>query len=405
MEDTGQAHQIHHPIGGPIALTAAHAEARRVAGVAAALVITGLVILWLAAFHGNVLGFYRIGDYRPAAPALAGQAAVVFPHQAGYDGQYYLALALDPLLHKPGTLAALDYPRYRCRRMFVPILGHVLGLGQPALIPYVLPLINAGALVWLVWLIARWLQAGGRSGWGGLLALSVLGVWEVLALTTTDLVSSVLFIAALYMLRQERPAVAMCALALAALTREVMLLYWIMLLGALLIARHWRSLGWLVWAGWPAVAWNYYVLRHMPLGAGGHVVQILFGAPGTGWGDKIQQLIAGGLTGRNLYESLVFLSFLAALTVLLWNIWRLRAQREIWPAAAIALLLGAMFLCAKFFLLNYYLDYSRVFQDLFLLLVLSLGFSAAARPSTYVVLSVAGISAAIFLLHYTCGAV
>ena len=384
---------------------AAQAEARRVALVAAVLVFTGMAVLWLSAFHGNMLGFFRIGDYRPPAPGLAGQSAVVFPQQAGYDGQYYLAVALDPALRQPATLASLDHPSYRCRRIFFPLLGYALGLGQARLIPWVLLFINATAAVGLVWLVARWLQIGGRSGWGGLLVLSLLGIWEVLALTTTDLLSSTLFMATLYALRQKRPAIAAVALALAALTREVMLLYWVVILGALLAARQWRSLCWLIWAGGPATAWNYYVLRYLPAGEGGNVVQVLFGAPAIGWMEKISRLAAGGMNGKNVFEILVFLSFIAVLPALLWNLWRLRAARVFWPALAVALLLGTMFLCAKFFLLDYYLDYSRVFQDLFLLLLLSLGFSAAVRWTAWAVLGLAGLSTAAFLLHYAFGAI
>jgi hypothetical protein len=268
-----------------------------------------------------------------------------------------------------------------------------------------MPLLNIVAAIMLVWLVARWWQIGGGSGWGGLLVLSILGIWEVLALTTTDLMSTTLFVAALYALRIERPTFAAFALALAALTREVMLLYWLAMVGGLVVSRQWRSLKWLVWAGLPAIAWNFYVLRHIPAGAGGNVVQILFGLPGVGWLEKGQEILAGGLTGKNLFELMVFLSFLAVLGALLGNLWRLRAVRAVWPTAAVALLLATMFLCAKFFLLNYYLDYSRVFQDLFVLLVLSLGFTAARRYPAYAVLGLAGLSSVAFLLHYTLGVI
>lgn len=398
MEGIGQGHQIHDPVI-PVP------PARRVAVVAAILVLAVMVVILVGTFHGNITGFYRIGDYRPAAPTLAQRPVFSFPNQAGYDGQYYLALALDPALRNPETLRSLDHPSYRCRRMLFPLMGYVLGLGQPGLILYALPLINMAALVGLVWLVTRWLQIGGRSGWGGLLVLGVLGVWEVLALTTTDLVSTTLLAATLYALRTERPVLGTLALALAALTREVALLYWVALLAALLVMRHGRALRWLIWAGLPAAAWNFYVLRHIPTGAGGNVVQILFGTPGMGWLEKIQHLLVGGVTGKNIFEALVFASFLAALTGLVWNLWRLRAVRATWPTAAFALPPAAMFLCAKFFLLQYYLDYSRVFQDLFILLVLTFGFPAGVYRSTYVVLGLASVSAGAFLLHYTLGVI
>ncbi len=376
--------------------------ARRAALAAAALVSAVMLLFLCGPFRGQITGFFRIGDVRPPAPALAGRA-FIYPHQAGYDGQYYLALALDPALRNPGTLEALDHPAYRSRRILLPLLGFALGLGQPALIPWVLTLINAAALLALVWLAARWLQAGGRSGWLGLLVLALPGAWEALALTTTDLLCSALVLATLLALRRQRPAAAAVTLALAALTRETALLYWVAILAALLCARQWRSLPWLLPAGLPAAAWNFYLLHHVPSGEGGNVVQILFGLPGAGWLQRIRWCAEVGLTGKNLFELFVFVSLLAVLAVLAWNLWRARANRAAWPAAAIALLLGGMFLCAQPFLLRYHMDYSRVFLDLGVLLVLSLGWPRTARAPTLAVLALLGLSAGAFILHYAFG--
>ncbi|MCX7007762.1 MAG: hypothetical protein NTY53_11035 [Kiritimatiellaeota bacterium] len=379
--------------------------ARCVACAAAALVAMVMLLFLFGPFHGHITGFFRIGDVRPPAPALAGQAVHIFPKQAGYDGQYYLALALDPALRNPKTLDSLDHPAYRSRRILLPLLGHALGLGQPALIPYALPLINATALIVLVWLAALWLQGGGRSGWLGLLVLALPGAWEALALTTTDLLCSALVLATLLALRRQRPAFAAVLLALAALTRETALLYWVAILGALLCARQWRSLLWLLPAGLPAAAWNFYLLHYVPAGEGGNVVQILFGAPGAGWLQRLRWCAENGLAGKNLFELFVFVTLVAAFIVLLWNLWWARADRAAWPAAAIALLLGGMFLCAQPFLLRYHMDYSRVFLDLTVLLVLSLGWPRTARVPTFAVLALLGIGACAFLLHYTIGKV
>lgn len=377
--------------------------ARRAALAAAALIAAVMLLFLLGPFHGQITGFFRIGDVRPPAPALAGHA-FVFHKQAGYDGQYYLALALDPALRHPATLDSLDHPAYRSRRILLPLLGHVAGLGRPALITVALPLINAAALLALVWLAARWLQAGGRSGWLGLLVLALPGAWEALALTTTDLLCSALTLATLLALRRGRPALATVALALAALTRETALLYWVAILGALLCARQWRSLLWLLPAGLPAVAWNFHLLHHVPAGEGGNVVQILFGLPGCGWLQRLRWCAENGLSGKNLFELFVFVTLLGVLVALFWNLWRARAERAAWPAAALALLLGGMFLCAQPFLLRYHMDYSRVFLDLGVLLVLSLAWPRTARMPTYVVLGLLGLAAGSFILHYTFSA-
>ena len=375
-------------------------EARRAACAAAVLVAAVMLLFLLGPFRGHITGFFRIGAVRPPAPALAGHDVLIYPHQAGYDGQYYLTLALDPALRNPKTLDSLDHPAYRSRRILLPLLGHALGFGQPTLIPYMLPVINATALVALVWLAVRWLQGSGRSGWLGLLVLALPGAWEALALTTTDLLCSALTLAVLLALRRQRPLLAAVLLALAALTRETALLYWVAILGALLCARQWRTLLCLLPAGLPAAAWNFHLLRHVPAGTGGNVVQILFGVPGAGWLQRLRWCVENGLTGKNLFELFVFLVLLAVLAVLLWNLWRTRADRTAWPVTAIALLLGGMFLCAQPFLLCYHMDYSRVFLDLTVLLVVSLSWPRTARVPTLTVLALLGIASASFVLHY-----
>ena len=55
MEDAAQAHQDHDPVS-PVA--------RRAAGVAAALVAAVMLVFLCGPFHGNVTGFFRIGDVR-----------------------------------------------------------------------------------------------------------------------------------------------------------------------------------------------------------------------------------------------------------------------------------------------------------------------------------------------------
>ena len=60
----------------------------------------------------------------------------------GYDGQYYAQIAIDPSLKNPQLKQAIDSPSYRSRRIFVPTLCYLLGLGKPWLILQVYALIN-----------------------------------------------------------------------------------------------------------------------------------------------------------------------------------------------------------------------------------------------------------------------
>ena len=103
------------------------------------------LLLYLTAFtlfFASIGGFYetdngftsliRFGDTRhhQALPAVR-----TIPHHvensAGYDGQFYAQLAVDPLLLDPAIDEALDSPAYRGRRILFSWTAFLLGLGQP----------------------------------------------------------------------------------------------------------------------------------------------------------------------------------------------------------------------------------------------------------------------------------
>jgi hypothetical protein len=52
-------------------------------------------------------------------------------HRWGFDGQHYAQIALDPLLRDPGIKTAIDNPPYRARRILLPWLAWLGGLGRP----------------------------------------------------------------------------------------------------------------------------------------------------------------------------------------------------------------------------------------------------------------------------------
>jgi hypothetical protein len=83
---------------------------------------------------------------------------VVYEDNYGYDGQFYAQLATDPLLRDADTVAAMDNPSYRGRRVLVSALAHLLALGNPVWSIHVYSLINV--LFWLILagLLAYWIR-------------------------------------------------------------------------------------------------------------------------------------------------------------------------------------------------------------------------------------------------------
>ena len=84
-------------------------------------------------------------------PSVRAVPRYVEENSAGYDGQFYAQLAVDPLLRDPALGDALDAPAYRARRIFFSWTAFLLGLGQPR---WVLQAYAAQYVV--LWLLLAW---------------------------------------------------------------------------------------------------------------------------------------------------------------------------------------------------------------------------------------------------------
>jgi hypothetical protein len=97
------------------------------------VVAVGFVLLVLAAHQWDPMAFVRLGTrYSMGDP----------DGTTGYDGQFVYQIALRPF----GATPYLDIPAYRYQRILYPILGRIVGLGQPSLIPWALIGLNVLAL-------------------------------------------------------------------------------------------------------------------------------------------------------------------------------------------------------------------------------------------------------------------
>jgi hypothetical protein len=320
--------------------------------------------------------------------------------QDGYDGQFYLAIALDPLLADPGTVAALDAPRYRYRRILFPALGWVLGLGNPTVIPWALLAVLVASFVGLAHTLGALIRADPGSLPGELVPVALVGAWVSLLLGTPALLCALLFAQALLAYRRSNSLWMWSALALAALTRETSLV----LIPAFAIAAMRRSgrreaiLA--VLATSPALAWNATVLLRLPaddqLGIAGNLV-----LPFAGIFDKLVVVAHSSLSTRGVFDIVVFLSFLLAIAAALQGSWTERTHAPALAASAFALASLAVIAGPK--ILVYFVGYSRVFLDLFVLTAIV----ALGRPRArlaQISLCLQAIAVVAFLLRQLLGA-
>lgn len=169
---------------------------------------------------GDPRGLYVLGTRFVHPPELNG---VRRWDGTGYDGQFFAALAVDPLLLDANTPRYLDGPAYRAGRIGLPLAAWVVALGnrRGALLAY--PLLTWALSLLGVWVAARWLEEDGRSVlWAAPLALSV-GMVSSMLRCLPDAAAASLLLLAIWLDRGGRRG-SVAALAFAALVRETSLI-------------------------------------------------------------------------------------------------------------------------------------------------------------------------------------
>jgi hypothetical protein len=191
-----------------------------IAFVAALAAIEGRLIL-LA--HRNLTELLRIGTvygHRRHVP----HGVYVFHDSAGYDGQFYYRMALDPAnLHTTVFGIRMDAP-YRFMRIGYPVLAWLVSAGQHAAVPYALVGINIAALAALAYLGGLLAQEAGRPALWGLLLAGYFGLMDSLSRDLTEPLGALCLVAGILAYRKRHPLLAAAAFGYGALTRETVLL-------------------------------------------------------------------------------------------------------------------------------------------------------------------------------------
>jgi hypothetical protein len=215
---------------------------------------TGFQSLLLVGTHSEPTALPELRESAPPTDSLY-----------GYDGQFYAQLALDPLLQRPDELAlALDLAGYRAQKIGMPILAFGLGLGVPAAILHIYPLLNFG--FWLALLFALWRYNGLARPRDWLLAASLLlttGTLTSLSRSLTDFPALALAVMAIWPATGTWRSATL--LSCACLVRETAILQ----IPAVSWPKRLSTSAWrhgLIWVGvlLPAALWSVYVRAALP---------------------------------------------------------------------------------------------------------------------------------------------
>jgi len=362
-----------------------------------------LVLAWNFAvpFHGDILGFYRIGTIFPHSSYLTPDKGILAQGEVGYDGQLFLTIALDPSLADAQSIKALDNPRYRYRRILFPVLGYVLSLGWRPAIPFMLVAVNAFWFVSIVIVVVRFLAEKRQSAWWGLFILGIPGFWCSLLLTTGDLQAAFFLTMALVAFEHRRYKSLALFCGLAALTHETMLAVIGSLAIPFLFNKQVRNVAAIVLGCLPALLWNVFVLCRLPAAGSTSGIVENFSCPGGGIHEKYLSILAGPVSAKWLFDSSAFLLLCATLCLLLLAAGFQRKLRFALPCVGAYAIIFAL---SKMQILSYYVDFLRVFSNVVLLLVISLAVSLWPVVSRAVMLVWALFGAA-FVIAFSMGAI
>ncbi|WP_143827938.1 hypothetical protein [Anaeromyxobacter sp. Fw109-5] len=161
-------------------------------------------------------GLFLLGSTLPHPAAFAGAPTT---GSIGYDGQYFGALATDPLLIHPGTADAIHSSVYRAGRIGLPLVAWLLAAGNASAAIHVYQALCWALAIVGVWLVARWIEDEGSAAlWAAPLVVSA-GLVSSMVSSLPDGAAVALVVLALWLHQQGRGGVPL-VLTFACLVRE-----------------------------------------------------------------------------------------------------------------------------------------------------------------------------------------
>lgn len=195
----------------------------------ACLLITGVVFLVF------IFGRLYQSRFDPSSFIVAGDRycdasrvpknLTVLKDSAGFDGQFYYRLALNPFTSQPTEFGiTIDAPPLRHQRILYPLLSWGLSFGNHDLLPAVMILVNFFAVCLMGWIGGMYAQIFKQHALWGILLPLYPGFLLALSRDTVEILEATLVLASLFLLHRGKPIVATVVLALAVLTKETAVL-------------------------------------------------------------------------------------------------------------------------------------------------------------------------------------
>lgn len=263
-------------------------------------VIYGVLIAVIAFVnHYSALDFVHIGtiwaNHNPAGTS-------------GYDGQFYYQIARNPLQ----AYQYMDNASFREQHILYPLVVGVVSLGQTALIPIMLLLVNVLAVVLTVELVGRLLVKYGFSPWFSLAIGLYFGQTAGTLFDTAEPFTYFLICLGVWFILEKAQYIpAALMMGLATLSREIALLFPLGYAGFFFLNRKWRACA------------QFFLLGVMPIVLWLVWLRLVFGQSGLTFTQPFEHIpFAGifahydGIAGIKKFALLLLLMFIP--TVACW---------------------------------------------------------------------------------------
>jgi hypothetical protein len=305
-------------------------------GLLAATVAVIAMIPTLRAADWNLTALPRVG----AETGMAGAARAIDPGfhtvpRAGYDGQFYWGIGVDPLA-TGHVHHFFDKASYRYGHPLYGWLGWLLSAGQARAVPGALAAIGLASLFVAATTAAALGFGRGRFGWEGLFVALNPGLISSAAHDLAEPLATALLLGAFAAYARDRRTLAWICFALLPLSKEPLLVVLLAVVVWELHERRLRRAAIFATAAIPTLLWWTYARIH--LGAWFTSGDTALGEPLDGWRRALFHSRHAGAVGVIALTALIALITLLALAAL-------RALRLRGPVDLTYLALAAIAVC------------------------------------------------------------
>ena len=180
-----------------------------------------VIARWQTWAHGHITLFIMSGVKYSHPAQMSPRISHVT--KAGYDGQFYYRLALNPFnWHQTAYGITMDH-NYRYTRIGYPLVAWILSLGQHHLVPTVLVVINLVCVGVIGWLGGKFARESGRHALWGLLFVAYFGLVISVGRDTAEPLADACLLGGLLAYRHSRYVLAALLIAYGVLTNEPIL--------------------------------------------------------------------------------------------------------------------------------------------------------------------------------------